>query len=201
MTRSGALAVGIAWWLSTLLGEPLPLFAALGVLVSMEATAADLHTLVARTAAGLREATRAFTERSNHDGVHETLERLRATRATIPDPRAHPKLAGTAPPFLVDAAEALSHALERYEAYVRTGTQESLPEVGRDLERMRAALAACLQASERDRDAGAPIQRIVDVGAIAAEPEHLTGDVAAVLDLLPYRQMREEQPIGEQPVG
>ena len=60
----------------------------------------------------------------------------------------------------------------------------------------RAARAACLEAGERDGDAGAPIQRIVDVGAIAAELEHLTGDVAAVLDLLPYRQMREEQPVG-----
>ena len=354
-----SLAVGIAWWLCTLIGEPLPLFAALGALVSMEATVAgslrrvglqvagmmggialavlinsllgvnavgvglavllglwlgrwvgspdrvgvelgvttllvvafgggdplfavtriwetvlggavavainaliwppnylglvadDLHMLVTRTAAGLREATRTFAERPNHEGIKVTLERLRANRATIPELRADLGLAGTAlrlsplisqeratlerfntadglyekavrhavtlarlveqhaerdhpwahdglaaPRFLVDAAEALSHALERYEAYVRTGTQESLPEVGRDLDRTRAALAACLRASEQDRDAGAPIQRIVDVGAIAAELEHLTGDVAAVLDLLPYRQMREEHPVG-----
>ena len=33
-------------------------------------------------------------------------------------------------------------------------------------------------------------------GVVVAELEHLTGDVAAVLDLLPYRQMREEQPVG-----
>ena len=53
-----------------------------------------------------------------------------------------------------------------------------------------------LATSEHDRDAGAPIQRIVDVGAIAAALDHLTGDVVAVLDLLPYRQMREEHPVG-----
>ena len=35
-----ALAVGLAWWLATLLGEPRPLFAALGALLGMEATVA-----------------------------------------------------------------------------------------------------------------------------------------------------------------
>ena len=31
---------------------------------------------------------------------------------------------------------------------------------------------------------------------LTAEQEHLTGDVAAVLDLLPYPRMREEQSVG-----
>ena len=347
-----ALAVGLAWWLATLLGEPRPLFAALGALVGMEATVAgslrrtglqlvgmlgglglafvvaqllgssavgiglavlaglwfgrrvrspdrvgvevgvttlvlvvfaagdpefavtriwetvlgglvaaavnalvlppdylgrvddELHALVTATARGLREATRIFVERPGHEGAAATLERLRAAREARPDLEGDLTLAGSAlrfsplrrgrapaleryraaarlygrasdhtstlarvvaehaerhhpwqhgglvgPSYLVPAAEALSLALERYEAYVRAGNPALLADVRRELDRARAALADFLAAAERERASDTAVQRLVDIAAIVSELEHLAGDLAQALDgLLPFEQ-------------
>jgi uncharacterized membrane protein YgaE (UPF0421/DUF939 family) len=221
-----ALAVGLAWWVGTLFGEPQPLFAALGALVGMEATVArslrrtglqlagmlgglvlayvlahtmgaspiaialavllglwlgrgvgspdrvgvelgvttmlvvvfaagdpafaatriwetvlggliaaainalilppnylgqvaeEVDTLVGETTSGLREATRIFVERAQHEGAVERLERLRETRGRLPDVRARLTLAESAlrfSPLLRGRGE----RLERYQAAMR----------------------------------------------------------------------------------
>jgi uncharacterized membrane protein YgaE (UPF0421/DUF939 family) len=218
-----ALAVGLAWWAGTLLGEPQPLFAALGALVGMEATVArslrrtgvqlagmlgglvlayvlahtlgaspiaialavllglwlgrgvgspdrvgvelgvttlllvvfaagdpafaatriwetvlggliaaavnalilppnylgqvaeEVDTLVGETTGGLREATRIFVERPRHEGVVETLERLRRTRGRLPDLQARLTLAESALRFS-PLLRGRGPSLERYRA-------------------------------------------------------------------------------------
>ena len=204
----------------------------------------DLHTLVTATARGLREATRIFVERPRHEGATETLDRLRAARAGLPELEARLTLAESAlrfnllrrgrgpaleryraaarlygrasdhtatlarvvvqhaerphpwehhglvgPDHLVEAAEALSLALERYEAYVRSGDPALLADVGRGLARAEAALAEFLQIAERERGQETAVQRLVDIAAIASELEHLAADLAEALDrLLPLEE-------------
>ena len=353
-----ALAVALAWWLATLLGESQPLFAALGAMVGMEATVAgslrriglqlagmigglalaflvgkvlgatalgiglavllglwlgrrvgspdrvgvelgittlvvvvfaagdpefaatriwetvlgglvaaavnalilppnyldevadDLHPLVQATAGGLREAVRIFVERPEHEGAAQLLERLREARAGLPDLEARLKLAGSAQRFsplvrggrpaleryraaaalygraihhtttlartvqqhaerphpwqhtdlaapgeLVPAAEALSLALERYEAYARSGNPALLRDVRRELDRARASLATFLAIAERERGADADLQRLVDIAAAASELEHLVADLADALEtLVPYPESKVQGP-------
>ena len=350
-----ALAVGLAWWLATLLGEERPLFAALGAMVAMEATVAgslrrtglqvigmlgglvlafvvgrlfgtsgfgiglavlfglwlgrrvrspdrvgvelgvttlvlvvfaagdpdfaitriwetilggataaivnalvlppdylgqvedDLHELVTATARGLREATRIFVERPRHEGADDTLQRLRDARGALPDIESRLGLAGSAlrfsplrrgrgptleryrgaarlygraidhtttlarvvhehaerahpwrhgglagPPHLVQAAEAISLALERYEAYARDGDPALLGEVGRELDRAREALGRFMAVAEVERGIEADVHRLVDIAAVASELEHLVADLAHTLGgLLPLEQARE----------
>jgi uncharacterized membrane protein YgaE (UPF0421/DUF939 family) len=345
-----ALAVALAWWLATLLGEPQPLFAALGAMVGVEATVAgslrrvglqlagmigglalaflvgkvlgatalgiglavllglwlgrrvgspdrvgvelgittlvvvvfaagdpefaatriwetvlggliaaavnalvlppnylaevadDLHALVQATAGGLREAIRIFVERPEHEGAAELLAGLREVRAGLPDLEARLKLAGSAQRFsplvresrpaleryraaaelygravhhittlartvqqhaarphpwqhadlaapseFVPAGEALSLALERYEAYARSGNPALLREVRRELDRARASLATFLATAERERATDADAQRLVDIAAVASELDHLVADLANALEsLVPY---------------
>ena len=350
-----ALAVGLAWWLATLLGEERPLFAALGAMVGMEATVAgslrrtalqvagmvgglglaflvgrvfgtsgfgiglavllglwlgrrvhspdrvgvelgvttlvlvvfaagdpdyavtriwetvlggliaaainalvlppdylgrvadDLNDLVTATTRGLREATRIFVERPHHEGADEALERLREAATAVPDLEGRLTLAGSAlrfsplrrgrgpaleryhaaarlygraiqhvttlarvvhehagrphpwphtglvgPDHLVRAAEAISLALERYEAYAGAGDRALLGDVRRELDRARAALAQFLVAAEHERAEDTDVQRLVDIAAIASELEHLVADLAQALDgLLPLEQTSE----------
>lgn len=347
-----ALAVGLAWWFGTLLGEPHPLFAALGALLAMEATVAgslrrtglqlagmlgglglafvvgyvfganaigiglavlmglwlgrrvgsadrvgvelgvttllvvvlaagnfelatdrvwetvlgglvaavinalvlppnylglvadDLHTLVTAITRGLREATRIFVERPQHEGAAETLERVRGVAAGLPDLEDHLTLAGSAlrfspllhgrgpvlersrvavqlygravqhvatlarivrdhaerphpwahsglvgPDHLVQGAEALSLALERFEAYVQAGAPTLLHEVRRELERAHGSLGAFMAVAEREHVQETAVRRLVDIAAVASELEHLASDLAATLDgLLPLEQ-------------
>jgi uncharacterized membrane protein YgaE (UPF0421/DUF939 family) len=114
-----------------------------------------------------------------------TLARAVQQHAERDHPWPHAGL--VAPSHLVRAAEALSLALERYEAYLPIGEPALLLEVQRELDRAREILAEFLLVAERERASDSPVQRLVDIAAVASELEHLAADLAhALVGLLPY---------------
>ena len=195
--------------------------------------AEDFDALAREIADGLRDAMHIFVERPEHEGAAETLERLRAVHASLPDlearlglarealrlsplvrdqavilsryggavplygravnhtsalartvhehaarphPWSHTGLVGRSHP--VRAADALALTLEHYVVHLRTGATGSLADVRRELARARAALAAFFEVAEHERAADTPIQRLVDIAAVATELGHLEADFA-----------------------
>jgi hypothetical protein len=116
------------------------------------------------------------------------LARIAREHAARPHRWRQGDLAG--PAYLAQAAEALAHALERYQAYVRSGAVDALSEVRHELARAQGALATFLRVAERERAAQTAVERLIDIAAFASELEHLAvADLAAAL-----RDMPPEQP-------
>ncbi len=131
-----------------------------------------------------RDAARLFGRAVDHT---TTLARVVHEHAHRQHPWQHGGLAG--PPHLVRAAEAISLALERYEAYVRDGHPALLGDVRRELDRARGALAEFMTVAQVERGVEADVQRLVDIAAVASELEHLVADLAHALGgLLPLEQ-------------
>jgi uncharacterized membrane protein YgaE (UPF0421/DUF939 family) len=155
--------------------------------LGLAGSALRLSPLVRRRARALepyRDAVGLYSRAVHHT---TTLARTVVQHAERDHPWEHGGLAG--PEHLVQAAEALSLALERYEAYVRSGDRGRLQEVRRELSRAEAALANFMAATERERTEEPHVQRFVDLAGVASELEHLASDLASALDgLLPSTQ-------------
>ncbi len=116
----------------------------------------------------------------NHAASHASrIARIVAQHAERPHSWSHTShLQSTS--HLLETAQALALALKHFQSYVREGTPMPLAESERELKEARAALADFYVAAQMER-ATTEMERLVDIGAIAAELEHLGVDVDEAL--------------------